>query len=130
MLNILAQAAGPAPSVDWVTTLGVPAVVVLLLLQAVMKILDKIKDMKEKKNGNGNGATQQQMSDMFKLIGEIKSAVNDLHQWHDVKDEDHVFAWYVRKSLGDSICELKTALGKVNQSIEKQTEALKHLLDD
>ena len=38
-----------------------------------------------------------------KLHDVIANQLNDLHQWHNVKDEEGMPVWYVRRSLGDAI---------------------------
>jgi hypothetical protein len=134
MYDILAQAA-PPPSPDWVTTLGVPAVVVLLILQMVFKFMEK---WKEKKNGGmqeaGTGLhqpiatlTPQQVSDIFSGLADIKTLVNDLHQWHDARDEDHVFIWYVKKSLATGIADLNKNIGALATGVERMNAFLKRL---
>ena len=41
-----------------------------------------------------------------KLHDVIANQLNDLHQWHNVKDEEGMPVWYVRRSLGDAIQSL------------------------
>ncbi len=57
------------------------------------------------------------------LIRQMARQVNDLHQWHNVKDGDGVFSWYVRRSL-------ETAIIKLAENIEAQTELLRDLIHE
>jgi hypothetical protein len=40
----------------------------------------------------------------------IQHDVDDLHAWHNHKDSDGVFSWYVRKSLEERIADLTNAI--------------------
>ena len=143
MIDILAQTAPAAPAggADYFMQIGVAGILVMLILQLVFKFL---KDMKDKKDRNGGGGsidpktdtgsfptiTPQNVSDIFKGLGDIKGIVHDLHTWHDVRDEDHVFAWYVRKSLAESISKLNRAVADLAKGVATQNELLKRLTEE
>jgi len=143
MLNILAQTAPvaqPSSNTDYLTQIGVAGIVIFMVLQMVLKFLKEMKDRKER--GDVGGAepktdtgsfptiTSQNVSDIFKGLGDIKALVHDLHMWHDVRDEDHVFAWYVRKSFSDSIIKLNKAVADLAQGVTKLNEALKNMTEE
>lgn len=142
LMNILAQAAPVAPQggTDYFMQIGVAGILVMLILQMVFKFLKDMKDKKESRTlpngepksdtGNYPTITQQNVSDIFKGLGDIKSLVHDLHTWHNVRDEDHVFAWYIRKSLSTSIERLNQAVGDLAEAVKKQNELLRHLAEE
>jgi len=49
--------------------------------------------------------------------------ISDMHKWHDARDEDGVFLWYIRKSLSN-------AFDKIGNSIYSQNDILRQLLQD
>jgi len=119
-------------------SLGVAVAIYLIrtVLEYVLKLTDKIK----KKNGGDpqtdtcmhqmiGGVTPQNVSDIFKYLADIKGITNDLHQWHDVRDEDHVFAWYVRKSLSKSIADLTSSVNQLAKGVAQQNELLRKLCE-
>ena len=54
-------------------------------------------------------------------LDKISKEVEDLHEWHDSRDEDGVFKWYVRASLERSIDRLA-------ENIDEQTKLLERLI--
>jgi len=48
----------------------------------------------------------------------VAQQIRDLHSWHDVRDEDGVPSWYVRKSLEDKIEGLAQAIVELSKSIQ------------
>lgn len=141
MFDILAQLAPQAPpgETSYLMQIGVAGILVMLILQLVFKFL---KDMRDKKERNGGSVepktdtgsflaiTPQNVSDIFKFLGDIKTIVAELHSWHDVRDEDHVFAWYIRKSLAVSIERLNKAVADLATNVAKQNELLRHLAEE
>ena len=57
------------------------------------------------------------------MIRRMANQVSDLHDWHNVKDADGVFTWYVRRSL-------EKAILKLADNIERQTEILRDIMHD
>ena len=51
----------------------------------------------------------------------ISKEVEDLHEWHDNRDEDGVFKWYVRASL-------ERAIDQLAENIDEQTKMLERLI--
>ncbi len=103
--------------------LGVAGILIYLFLKEMFSYL-KSKD-ERKKNGGHSPAT----NDMFNLLRGIESTVRDLHNWHDAKDEDQVFVWYVRKSLERQIEKLAGAVEKMCSATGKQTQVIEEALD-
>ena len=67
--------------------------------------------------------SQKVLSEINKRSAVIAEKMDDMYKWHNEKDEDGVFLWYVRKSLARSVDELSKAL-------LSQNEALRQLLQD
>lgn len=51
----------------------------------------------------------------------IVKQTNELHEWHNVKDEDGVPVWYVRRSL-------EKAIEKLSTTIDEQTRVFQTFL--
>lgn len=49
--------------------------------------------------------------------------ISDMYKWHEVKDEDGVFLWYIRKSLS-------SAFDNLAKSLYNQNDVLRQLLQD
>ena len=116
-----------AASSDLILQLGVGGVFALLVIRTVFDFLSKQRE--KKSNGNGSSISAAAMNDMFTLNRSILSFVEDLHKWHDVKDEDQVPVWYVRKSLERLIGELGKSVNGMTRAIEDQTEAFKAMVE-
>ena len=56
------------------------------------------------------------------LLLRIHDRVRDLHVWHDHKDEDGVFSWYVRKSLEDKIGELAKSIALLARTVQRMAD--------
>jgi len=124
-----------------ITQLGVGVAVAVYLIKTVLDYVLKLTSKMKERNGNGQAGTPgsdtgrypvitpQNVSDIFKGLGDIRTIVNDLHNWHDVKDEDHVYVWYNRKSLSDSIVKLGRAVDDLTRNVKTQVELLKKLCE-
>jgi len=107
------------------TQLGVGGIFALLIIREVLGFLSKRKD---RGNGNGKAAmTETVQSDLFQLLREINEGTRELVRLHDVKDEDGVPVWYVRKSLERQIEQLVTGVAQLTNAIAQQVKALEGL---
>jgi len=79
------------------------------------KVIDAIKNMNEK--------NQNQLTSICSHCTVNSEKIDDMYQWHNARDEDGVFLWYVRQSLSRSLNELSKAL-------LAQNDALRQLLQD
>ena len=104
-----------------VTQLGLGGFIVYLVIKEVFAYL-RSRDEK-RRNGNGDSRSTS-TGDMFKLLRHIEDLTRDLHSWHDAKDEDQVFVWYVRKSLEREIGKLGDAVTKMVGATEAQTQVV------
>ncbi len=104
------------------TQLGVGGILIFLFMKQMFEYLKSRDD--KKKNGNRSEAT----GDIFALLRNIEAQTRDLHNWHDAKDEDQVFVWYVRKSLERQIEKLAGAVEKMSAASEKQTGVVEEAL--
>jgi hypothetical protein len=114
---------------ELLTQLGVGGIFALLIIREVLGFLSK---RKERGNGNGNGNGKPAMtaavqSDLFQLLREINEGTKELVRLHDVKDEDGVPVWYVRKSLERQIEQLVTGVAQLTSAIAQQVKALEGL---
>jgi hypothetical protein len=123
-----------------ITQVGVGIAVAVYLIKTVLDYVLKLTSKMKERNGNEGATpgsdtgrypviTPQNVSDIFKGLGDIRTIVNDLHNWHDVKDEDHVYVWYNRKSLSDSIVKLGRAVDDLTRNVKTQVELLKKLCE-
>jgi len=51
----------------------------------------------------------------------MSKEVEDLHEWHNSRDSDGVFRWYVRSSL-------ERAIEQLAENIDEQTKLLERLI--
>lgn len=66
----------------------------------------------------------EHVNDVRFAVSKVKEKVDDLHNWHNKRDEDGVFNWYVRRSLEDVIKDLGQ---KIEMQIGVQTKILQHM---
>ena len=57
------------------------------------------------------------------VLSIMRKKLEDLHDWHNVVDEDNVKVWYIRKSL-------ERSMERLAENIDKQTEILRELLQE
>ena len=110
---------------NWLGDIGMFATVVVFAAYIVLKDMGIIKSKGDDRRKSEvppiikdhietlNGSVGR-IKNIEELIYEQKKKVDDLYKWHDQRDSDGAFAWYVRKSL-------ETAINKLADNIEKQT---------
>lgn len=116
LLAQAAEAGGEAGLGSLLTQLGIGGILIYLFLKEMFAYL-KSRDSRK-------STERSPTADMFAIMRDIKSDVRDLHNWHDAKDEDQVFVWYVRKSLEKQIEKLAEAVMSISRASEKQTEVV------
>jgi len=82
--------------------LPVAAIVIIGLILLLREVGTLLKDqMATKKNGKAPPklCTEAEWRTMC-------DRVHDLWEWHNVKDDDGVYVWYIRKSLSEAIRSL------------------------
>ena len=105
---------------DLVTQLGVGGIFAIIILREVFGFLAKKRD----KNGGSSAQT-----DMFTLLRAIEAGTAELVRLHDVKDEDGVPVWYVRKSLERQIERLVMGVASMTKAVDAQTDVLEKLAE-
>ena len=115
---------------QWLKDLGPYAIVVVFALYIVLKDMGFIKTKGDDRRVNVPPVVRQHIetlngsADKIKnielLAYDLKKKTDDLYKWHDQRDSDGAFSWYVRKSL-------ETAIEKLANSVDKQTEVLASL---
>jgi hypothetical protein len=94
-----------------VTAVGVMAIFAFLLVREFLNFVDRRK----------NGAPASHIKGLVEATHDL---TKELHTWHDVKDDDGVHVWYVRRSLVDAISTLTEVLDQQMRLLEKQSESL------
>lgn len=61
---------------------------------------------------------------------ELAQQIRDLHKWHDQRDTDGVFAWYVRRSLETAVVKLGEGIDNLASNVQKQTTLLERVLTE
>jgi hypothetical protein len=112
-----AEAAAAGESI--LLQLGVGGIFALLLIREVLSFL---KDRKSSGSNEEHAKTRA-------LIHELKNKLEELHKWHDVRDDEQVPVWYVRKSLEREIGKLCEVVGKLEQAATKQALAIEKLVE-
>jgi len=99
---------------NFVLQLGIGLAAAYLILKLVFEhVIPLFKPVIEQKSGKINGTAA--------MVKKTHDRVADLYRWHDVRNADGVFVWYVRSSL-------ETALGKLADNIDTQTKVLQELV--
>lgn len=65
-----------------------------------------------------------------KQLERMAHQIHELHQWHDVTDEDGVRVWYVRRSLEQAIEKLTLTLDAQTQLLRELTMSLQETRRD
>ncbi len=91
--------------------LGTGAVFLLIVIKLA---LDFIKGRKRDDNGNSKEIEKVKM-----VVYELRDQLNDLHEWHNVRDNDGVPIWYVRRSLEEAINKLAENIAMQTQLFQK-----------
>jgi hypothetical protein len=91
--------------------LGVGGLLAYLVIKEVLGFVTKWKNGR---NGNSD-------RDQRRIMHQINERLDRLYDMHDQKDDDGVYVWYIRRSLGDAIEHLA-------ENIAKQTQAFDRLI--
>jgi hypothetical protein len=73
-----------------------------------------------KKSGNGNGKANVDLAKLAKQV-------DDLHAWHNCKDDDGVFLWYTRRSMYEVLDKLVAILQEIRQEQHETRAAVDKL---
>jgi hypothetical protein len=108
---------------DHIAEIGLGAAVAIYIIKTVLEYVFKFKS-------SSSGVSTQAVSDIFKKIDELKQMCHDLHQWHDVRDGDHVPLWYMRPSLQKSLEDMNSQIATLTANLSAQNELLGRLLKE
>jgi hypothetical protein len=100
------------------TAVGIFAVFTLMLFKEIRLLIRERKFEREPDRYCRNHET----------IVEMRRMIEDLHAWHDVKDEDGVHRWIVRGSLEQAIIKMTEAVQQMAKLTERLTDKVE-LLD-
>jgi len=124
-LLVLAAAHPPVPEASGgeipYGILGALGIVFALAIKEFFAYL-KARDAK------GDAGGSKAMTDMFALMRDMSDQIKDLHSWHDVRDEDGVPVWYLRRSLERQIMRLCEAVEGMGKASSGQTDAVEEAL--
>lgn len=98
-----------------VVQLGVGGIFAILILQLVLGFLEKWRARQETAEGGSRTAPTDDVD--MRLVAK---RVDDLWEWHNVRNSDGVFVWYVRTALEDAIVQLA-------DNIAAQTEVMRDM---
>jgi len=112
--------------------LGAGGILCVVVLQVVFTYLGK-KSVSSIENQVAADLSEikANLKDLHEWRGALKPMVynmehklEELHEWHNNKDEDGVFTWYIRKSLERSLSDLADAVQIMAQNTALQSQAL------
>ena len=95
-----------------------PQTVPMYLIFIILLIREMITFAKAIRN---NGKTKP--ADSSALLRKIDTGVRELIEMHDVRDEDGVPVWYVRKSLEDAVQNTSQCVSAIMSNLEKLTDS-------
>lgn len=104
---------------DILTQLGVGGIFVILVLREVFSFISRLK-------AKGDTPAKDELT---ALARDIKLRIDELYKWHDVRDEDQVPVWYLRKSFERELVQLRGALDKLQQATQQHAESVGRLVD-
>lgn len=90
--------------------LGIGGILALLILREVFTFLNKRRGMD--------------------AYTKVFSQINDLWNWHNVRDQDGIPTWYVRRSLEDSVSKLADVIEKLDDHIGLLNTEMRMLRED
>jgi hypothetical protein len=111
---------------SWITTIGIPAVVVILLLREILPYISHKKQESKRSTGQ---YPKPETTTILQLVKDIKGLVVATHEktakldeLHNVRDGDGVPMVYQRRSL-------EKAVEKQTEKLDKLTRALERLIE-
>jgi len=105
------------------TAMGGIIVVALGLIEVLKVMINRfVPGGNNKQNGNLTKIenTVYSTSDMIKKISKESEKLSELH---NVRDEDGVPVWYVRRSMDESLKQLGSAIGNLNNLLMKMNDS-------
>nr|BDD46249.1 hypothetical protein 81 [bacterium] len=91
----------------------------------VTELLSKCKEVVTKV-----GELKSELEKFEKEQGEIKGLLDDLWEWHSIKDADGVPIWYVRRSLEESIQSLSNTIKADADRLAQYSKDISKLNED
>ena len=105
----------------------------LLAIYLVLKLIfGFIEKAMERRNGNdvsrqSNGYSNYQLQKRLETLDDLENVdlkeqeryIHELWMWHNEKDDDGVFRWYIRKSLEENIKMQGHALNELTKTLQQ-----------
>jgi len=121
----LEELAVPGSGLEYMTNVGVVGILVLMILDRVFAFVrTRSPDRHDRLERIGVLVAQAKDHD-----DAVASKITDLWDWHNLRDEDGVPVWYVRKSLEEAIRMQAESMSKLAENIGEQTRALERLVE-
>lgn len=99
--------------------IGVGGIFAIMVIKEVFGFVRHIvQAMQHRKNGGENLRAFEDLTE---------KRIRDLHDWHNVRDQDGVPRWFVRQDAYD---KLEEAIEKLARSVERQARILERLASD
>jgi len=125
---------------ELVKSIGVPAIVVLLLLQQIQRMLEQ-----RRKNGGESGfetrlslhqqqeeaglwRIESQLDQAERLHDELRRVLIELHSWHALETDEGVKRWYTPSHLGERVLGIDLLLERMQERFKKHEAKLDALL--
>jgi hypothetical protein len=109
---------------DMATTAGLIALAI-----GLMKIIEVlVAKVTKRGEEDTNKIVLEAIASNKAKIDNIDLKMSDLHKWHDNRDADGVFTWYVRRSLEEAIKQLAQSQVQLAENIRNQTNIMEGIL--
>jgi len=99
------------------TDAGIIFIGIILVLREVFAFVIKKR----------NGKHEYECIECIKKIKSISKQTDDLHRWHDVRDDEGIPVWHIRKSLEKAIIKLADNVKEQTIAIQEQSAVLERI---
>jgi hypothetical protein len=120
---------------DSLLQLTAGGILAVLVIREVMGFLSRHNGRKQEKETNANcGKCLEILQSSLDEMKGVKGEVHDLHSWHNVRNPDGGFVWYLpstlEKAIGrlaDNVAALMPVLQWMQRSVDSSTDAVARL---
>jgi len=105
---------------DLIAQVGVGGIFAVLVIREVLNFLTKRNGADKDKGGKLDRV-------ILAALQEMKPKLDELHKWHDQRDQDGVPVWYIRRSLEEAVDKLAESQQMLSDNIRNMTIILERL---